>query len=74
MDNPKPVPSMPWALFNLVNAWNTFCFSSSVIPFPVSFTLRVSVGLPRISETWAWMVTLPRSVYLMALLTRLSNI
>ena len=74
IDKPKPVPSIPCALFSLVNAWNTFCFSSSVIPLPVSFTLRVSVSLPMILETRALIFTPPWSVYLMALLTRLSNI
>ena len=74
IDDPGPVPWIPCALFNLVNAWNTFRFSSSVIPLPVSFTLMVSVSLPMILETRASMLTLPWSVYLMALLTRLSRI
>ncbi len=44
MDNPKPVPSMPWALFSRVKAWNMRWLSSVVMPFPVSQTFNMSSG------------------------------
>src|SRR2546429_174969 len=77
---PSPVPSWACPVLEVtwLNAVNSFAWSSGRIPRPVSATLIStlisSVRLPLSSRRSALSRTLPRSVYLIALLVRLMTI
>ena len=74
--SPRPVPPKVRVVEASAceNAWNNWLAASGAMPMPVSRTSKRNWLRVRVSPVWLMCtVTLPRSVNLIALLTRLVN-